>query len=139
MLNLPRRAKKRVFTREQVSLLAPTVINQIRTLDFFWHDTLHYSSKFRLLNVIDEANREALRMACGSQFPAWRLVRVMAELIDFYCKPMPFRMDNGPEMSSDLFVSWAQEHCVELRFIQPGKPNQNLYEERFNKTWEQKY
>ena len=132
-LNLPRRAKKRVFTRERVPLLAPTAINQMWALDFM-HDTLYDGRKFRLLNVIDEANREALRMECGNSFPARRLVRVMDELIDFYGKPRAIRMDNGPEMTSDLFVSWAQEHGIELRFIQPGKPNQNAYVERFNKS-----
>ena len=84
--------------------------------------------------MIDEANREALRMECGNSFPARRLVRVMDELINFYGKPRAIRMDNGPEMTSDLFVSWAQEHGIELRFIQPGKPNQNAYVERFNKS-----
>ena len=58
----------------------------------------------------------------------------MDELIDFYGKPRAIRMDNGPEMTSDLFVSWAEEHGIELRFIQPGKPNQNAYVERFNKS-----
>ena len=43
-------------------------------------------------------------------------------------------MDNGPEMTSDLFVSWAQDHRIELHFIQPGKPNQNEYVEPFNKS-----
>ena len=132
-LNLPRRAKKRFFTRERVPLLAPTAINQMWALDFM-HDTLYDGRKFRLLNVIDEANREALRMECGNSFPASRLVRVMDELIDFYGKPRAIRMDNGPEMTADLFVSWAQEHGIELRFIQPGKPNQNAYVERFNKS-----
>jgi putative transposase len=42
-------------------------------------------------------------------------------------------MNNGPEMSSDSIVSWAEEHGIELSFFQPGKPNQNAYVERFNK------
>jgi len=57
-LNLPRRSKKRVFTSEHASLLAPTATNQMFALDFM-HDTLYDGRKFRLLNVIDEANREA--------------------------------------------------------------------------------
>ena len=58
----------------------------------------------------------------------------MDELIDFYGKPRAIRVENGPVMIPDLFVSWAQEHWIELLFIQPGKPNQNAYLERFNKS-----
>jgi putative transposase len=115
-LNLPQRSKKRAFSRERVPLLAPTSINQMWALDFM-HDTLCDGRKFRLLNVIDEANREALRMECGNSFPARPLIRVMDELIEFYSKPRAIRFDNVPEMTSDLFVSWAQEHGIELRFI----------------------
>lgn len=67
--------------------------------------------------MIDEANRVALRMEYGSSFPARRLVRVMDELIDFYGKPNAIHIDNDPEMSSDVFVSCAQEHRIELRYI----------------------
>ncbi len=77
--------------------------------------------------MIDEANREALRMDCGNSFPGRRLVRVMDDLIDFYGEPRAIRMDNGPEMTSDLFIISAEEHGVELRFIQSGNPNQNVY------------
>ncbi len=72
-LNLPRRAKKRIFTREHVPLLAPKGIDQMWAKDFM-HVTLYDGPKFRLLNVIDEANREALRMECGNSFPARRLI-----------------------------------------------------------------
>ena len=60
-LNLPRRTKKRVITRERQPLVAPEAVNQTWALDFM-HDTLYDGRKFRLLNVIDEGNREALRM-----------------------------------------------------------------------------
>ncbi len=58
------------------------------------HDTLYHGRKFRLLNVIDEGNREALRIECGSSIPSTRLLRVLDELIDFYGKPQAIRMDN---------------------------------------------
>jgi transposase InsO family protein len=68
-LNLPRRAKKRVITRERQPLAAPEAVNQTWALDFM-HDTLYDGRKFRLLNVIDEGNREAL----GHRYPryAWQ-------------------------------------------------------------------
>jgi putative transposase len=94
------------------------------------HDTLDDGRKFRLLNVIDEGNREALRIECGSSIPSTRLQRVMNELIEFYGKPQAIRMDNGPEMTSAKFISWAEQQGIELRYIQPGKPNQNAFIER---------
>ncbi len=47
------------------------------------HDTIYDGPKFKLLNVIDKANREALRMECGNSFPARRSVQVIDELILF--------------------------------------------------------
>ena len=132
-LNLPRRTKKRVITRERQPLVAPETVNQVWALDFM-HDTLYDGRKFRLLNVIDEGNREALRIECGSSIPSTRLLRVLDELVDFYGKPLAIRMDNGPEMTSAKFVSWAEQQGIELRYIQPGKPNQNAFVERFNKS-----
>ena len=43
-------------------------------------------------------------------------------------------MGNGPEITADLFVSLAEGDGIELRYIQPIKPNQNSYAEHFNKS-----
>jgi putative transposase len=98
------------------------------------YDTLYDGRKFRLLSVIDEGNREALRIECGSSIPSARLLRVMEELVEYYGKPKAIRMDNGPEMTSAKFVSWAEGQGIELRYIQLGKPNQNAFVERLNRS-----
>ena len=41
----------------------------------------------------------------------------------------------GPELTSQTFTDWCKEQDIELRFIQPGKPDQNAYIERFNRTY----
>ena len=59
----------------------------------------------------------------------------MCELVEFYGKPTAIRLDNGPELTAESFTEWAKEQGIELRFIQPGKPNQNAFIERFNKSF----
>jgi putative transposase len=133
-LNLQRKAKKRVVTRERQPLITHGEVNRVWALDFM-RDTMYDGRPFRTLNVIDEGNREALRIECGTSIPSARLVRVMNQLVEVYGKPQAIRLDNGPEMTSDGFTDWAREQGVQLLFIQPGKPNQNAFIERFNKSF----
>ena len=102
-LNLQRRTKKRAITRERHPFEASLKLNHIWALDFM-RDTLYDGRPFRTLNVIDEGNREALRIECGSSIPAARLFRTMDQLIEVYGKPHAIRMDNGPEMTSEKFI-----------------------------------
>jgi putative transposase len=135
-LNLKRKAKRRLATRERQPLGTSQDLNGVWSLDFM-RDTLYDGRPFRTLKVIDEGNREALRIECGTSIPAARVVRVMNLLVEIYSRPQAIRLDNGPELTADLFVQWAQEHAIKLMFIQPGKPNQNAFVERFNRSFRQ--
>jgi putative transposase len=134
-LNLPRRTKRRPPRRPLQILEAPATLNRVWALDFM-HDRLYGSGRpFRTLNVVDEANREGLAIEVGTSIPAARVVRVMEQLEEMYGLPSSIRVDNGPEFFAEAFRSWCADHGIEIRFIQPGKPNQNAFVERFNKSY----
>lgn len=133
-LNIPKRTKRRLPDREPTPLAAGKLVNEGWALDFM-HDVLYDGRRFRTLNVIDEANREALAIEVGISIPAARLIRTVSRLIDWYGAPNSIRMDNGPEMTSHDFTEWAAAKGIALNYIEPGEPNQNAYIERFNRTY----
>lgn len=135
-LNLPRRKKKMVLTRKRQPLAVLPVVNQSWSLDFV-HDALVCGKRFRTLNIIDEGVRECLAIEVDTSLPAARVVRVLDRIVAWRGTPKQLRMDNGPELISSQLVAWCQRHNVEMLHIQPGKPNQNAYIERFNRTFRQ--
>jgi putative transposase len=98
-------------------------------------DALSTGKTFRTLNVIDDFNREALWIEIDTSLPGERVVHVLEQLLSWRGKPAKIRMDNGPELISQRLENWAQEQHIELLHIQPGKPAQNAYIERFNRTY----
>jgi putative transposase len=133
-LHLQRKPKKRLPARIAHPLVVPSQSNQTWSLDFM-SDTLSAGRTFRTLNVIDDFNREALWIEVDTSLPAERVVRVLEQLLDWRGKPSSIRMDNGPELISQRLETWAKDHQIDLRHIQPGKPAQNAYVERFNRTY----
>ena len=133
-LNHRRRTKKRVPTRERAPLEVAPRPNAVWSLDFM-HDTLYNGRRFRTLNVMDEGVREALGIEIDTSLPGARLVRTMERIKSWRGLPQAIRCDNGPELVSSKFVEWCEENDVEIKYIQPGKPNQNAYIERFNRTY----
>jgi len=133
-LNLPRRTKRRLPTRLRQPLEVPGLPNWTWSVDFM-SDCLWGGRRFRTFNVLDEGVREALAIEVDTSLPAKRVIRVFERLESLRGLPRAIRMDNGPELLADEFVSWCEKRGIELRYIQPGKPDQNAYIERFNRTY----
>lgn len=133
-LNLHRKPKKRLPARTAQALVVPAQSNQTWSLDFM-SDSLANGRTFRTLNVIDDFNREALWIEVDTSLPAERVVQVLDMLLLGRAAPRQIRMDNGPELISRRLEQWATEKQIELVHIQPGKPAQNAYIERFNRTF----
>lgn len=133
-LNQKRRGKKRVPRRERQSMVVIARPNAVWAIDFM-HDRLYDGRPFRTLNVLDEAHRGALGIEAAVSIPAVRVVRLLDQLIDLHGKPAAIRCDNGTELTSQVFTDWCRERDIEIRYIQPGKPDQNAFIERFNRTY----
>jgi len=133
-LNLPRRARKRLPSRVRQPLGAPARPDELWSMDFM-HDTLWHGKRFRTLNVFDECVREALAIEVDTSLPAERVIRVLERLKANRGLPRQIRVDNGPEFISAKLVAWCEEQAVKLHHIQPGKPTQNAYIERFNRSF----
>jgi putative transposase len=135
-LNFKRRGKKRLPDRIRVPLVSPASPNEMWSADFM-ADAPWNGRRFRTFNVLDDYNREALRIEIDTSLPASRVVRAFNELIEVRGKPATIRLDNGPELISHELAKWATDQHITLQFIQKGRPTQNAYIERFNRTYRQ--
>lgn len=132
-LNLRIRPKKRMVREKPEALTVPQTLNQVWSMDFM-HDQLSDGRCIRLFNLIDDFNREALAIDVDFSLPALRVIRSLEQVIQWRGKPEVIRCDNGPEYVSGEFQKWAQRRSIKIEYIQPGKPQQNAYVERFNRT-----
>ena len=133
-LNLRRKGKKRLPTRTPEPLAVPTSANDCWSMDFM-SDNLYSGKHFRTFNVIDDYNRELLAIEIDMSLPAQRIIRVLDRIAAYRGYPKRLRQDNGPEFISHALALWSEQHGVKLDFIKPGKPTQNAYIERFNRTY----
>lgn len=98
-------------------------------------DTLYDGRCYRTLNVLDEGSRDALAIEISPSLPSVRVVRLLAQLVAVHGAPTALRCDNGPELIAEALTSWCAAQGIVLQHIQPGKPNQNAFIERFNRTY----
>ncbi len=129
-----KKMKRRIPNREKKALLQPIRPNLTWSVDFM-HDTLENGRKFRTLNIIDDYNREALSVEADYSFPSSSVIETVRRIIEWRGKPEEIRSDNGPEFIAKIFEDFCENSAITHIPIQKGKPTQNGFIERFNRTF----
>ncbi len=137
-LNLRIKPKKRLKRDTPEPLVVPEAPNQVWSMDFM-ADQLWDGRSFRTLNVLDDFNREGLGIEVDFSLPAERVARTLDRIIEWRGRPDAIRVDNGPEYISGTLQNWAENRGIDIGYIQPGKPQQNAYVERYNRTVRQEW
>lgn len=130
-LQVRRRKRKKVPAGERQPLMRPKAANQVWSMDFVFDRTAE-ARVIKCLVIVDDATHEAVAIEVERAISGHGLTRVLDRLALARGLPRVIRTDNGKEFCGKVMVSWAHQRGVELRLIEPGKPNQNAYVESFN-------
>lgn len=133
-LNHPRRTKRRLPTRPSLPVFVPEASNEVWSADFM-SDALSHGTRFRTFNILDDYNREVLAIEIDTSLRAERVIRVLDRLKTDRALPHMIRVDNGPEFLAQSLLDWGKANRVLIYHIQPGRPTQNAFIERFNRTY----
>lgn len=133
-LNIRVKPRKRIPKGEAKPLLQPIQFNVCWSADFM-SDALLCGDRFRTFNLIEDYNREAFLIEPAYSLPAQRITTLLDQVPRERNYPERIRVDHGPEFESAEFKRWAHQRGVRIDYIQPGKPAQNGYIERFNRSY----
>ena len=121
-LNQKRRTKKRLPEWTPSFLDIPAQLNHTWSFDFM-SDSLYSGQRYRVLNILDEGVREALDIVIDTSITAQRVVRTLERIAVERGFQSVIRVDNGSEMTAQVFTDWCEAHNIRIAYIQPGKPN----------------
>lgn len=133
-MNKRKKHKRRIPNPDKQPLAQPIRMNLTWSMDFM-EDRLENGRKVRILNIIDDFNREALLMQVEFSFSSAAVVELVTQIIEWRGKPESIRTDNGTEFIAHVFETFCTENNIEHLKTQKGKPMQNGYIERFNGSY----
>lgn len=130
-LQVRRRKRKKVPIGERQPLCRPSAANEVWSMDFVFDRTAE-ARVIKCLTIVDDATHESVAIEVERAISGVGVTRVLERLALSRGLPNVIRTDNGKEFCGKAMVAWAHERGVQLRLIEPGKPNQNAYIESFN-------
>ena len=130
-LMVRRRKRKRIAGIERAARVLATGPNQSWSMDFV-SDGFVDGRRLRCLNIVDDFTKECLAIEVDTSLPGYRVVSVLERLAEKRGLPTSVTVDNGPEFAGKTLDKWAYGRQLQLKFIEPGKPQQNAYIESFN-------
>ena len=130
-LQIKRRKRKKIPLADRQPLERPVAANEVWSMDFVF-DRVASGRSLKILGLVDDGSHEAVATHPEHALGGDHLVRVLERICTSRGYPGIIRTDNGKEFTSRAMLSWAHDHGVKLRLIEPGKPNQNAYIESFN-------
>nr|WP_094745897.1 DDE-type integrase/transposase/recombinase [Vaginella massiliensis] len=116
-----RKVKCRIPNPGKEYLLQPIAPNITWSMEFM-SDVLENGRKIRILNVIDDYNREALMCEIDYSFASEKVVKLVQRLIEWYGKPTNIRTDNGTEFIAKAFEGFCSNSSIWHIKIQKGTP-----------------
>ena len=98
-------------------------------------DSLYHGPRFRTFTIIDNFTGEVLAIEIDTSLRTERVIRVLEQLKTERELPHMIRVDNGREFLAQGLQDWGKANRVLIYHMQPGRPTQNAFIERFNRTY----
>lgn len=130
-LQVRRRRRKKIPVGDRQPLIRPGAANEVWSMDFVF-DRVASGRTIKSLVIVDDATHECVAIVAEHSIGGTHLTRILDEICAKRGKPAVLRTDNGPEFIGKAMLNWSFRMGVQLKLIEPGKPNQNAYVESFN-------
>ncbi len=131
LLQLRWRKRKKVPISDRQPLVRPDAANEVWSMDFVF-DRSAEGRVIKCLTIVDDATHESVAVVPERAIGGMAVTRILDRLAMVRGLPRTIRTDNGKEFCGRAMLTWAHLHAVNVRLIEPGKPNQNAYIESFN-------
>ena len=125
------RRRKKIPTTDRQPLKRPTAANDVGSMDFVF-DRVANGRSLKILGIADDGTHESVAVHPEHAIGGDHRVRILERICASRGYPRIIRSDNAKEFTGQAMLTWAHEHQVKLRLIEPGKPNHNAYVESFN-------